>query len=33
MEEAELDVHVSGITCDGTVVRLEVGVMGPVTVI
>ena len=25
MEEAELDVHVSGITCDGTVVRLEGG--------
>ena len=25
MEEAELDVHVSGITCDGIVVRLEGG--------
>ena len=29
VEEAELDVHVGGITCDGTVVRLEGGVTGP----
>ena len=29
VEEAELDVHVGGITCDG-IVRLEGEVMGPV---
>ena len=29
VEEAELDVHVGGITCEGTVVRLEGDVTGP----